>query len=547
MKAHVLLLLFLLAVFTACSWFVPGEQTVPDLLSTSAPPTATGTIVPFTPLPTSSPIPTATITLSPAPSLTAQPTWEWPRSSPEEQGLSSDRLAAMLEAIRQEYRKIHSVLVIRHGVLVLEAYPYPFNAQTRHGVYSVTKSITSALVGIAIGDELLSGVDTPVITYFPSVILDYDRKKDILVENLLAMNSGIEWSEPQHSGLSDLWAINEAENPAQYFFDRALVEEPGTVYNYNSGGSHLLSMMVQEVSGETAADFAAQRLFAPLGISDFSWQEDFTGHSQGGTGLELLPVDMAKIGQLYLDGGQWQGNQILPADWVSDSMRVHSVYSPDVSYGYQWWLRAQGDVYALGWGGQQIRIFPEQDMVVVFTAGMSGTGMLHDDLVDTYLIPAVVAHEPLPAKVQAQTRREAAIETFSSPQTWPSSPLPAMAAEIDGKQWLVTGVGTWSIFSFHFLSESEAQMDLTIEGDPMPLMVGLDGIMRVTDTRDYGPIAMVGYWESDDTFAVVQQNLREADRRLTHLQFRDDETVGMFIEWFVEPYQEESEAVLLGN
>jgi hypothetical protein len=217
-----------------------------------------------------------------------------------------------------------------------------------------------------------------------------------------------------------------------------------------------------------------------------------------------------------------------------------------MGYGYQWWIRPQGDYYALGWGGQQIRVFPEQDMVVIFTAGMSGEGMYHNDLVDDYLLPAVQSVEPLPADPLAQKRLEAAIIAWASPQMGISKSLSRLAAEVDGKGWLMTGRGNWSMFTLHFPGGDEAQIDLTLDGDPLPLKVGMDGVYRVTDTKDYGPIALYGYWESSHTFTLVQQNLREADRRVTRVQF-NGEAVKLYSQWFVEPYEEESEGELFGN
>ncbi|MBA4383714.1 MAG: hypothetical protein C0410_03170 [Anaerolinea sp.] len=469
--------------------------------------------------------------------------WEWPRTTPEEQGVSSAMLADMLEKINGEGQQIHSVLVIRHGVLVMEAYLHPFNAQTRHDIYSVTKSVTSALIGIAIADGSLGDVQTKLISYFPSIVPADPAKNEISLENILSMTSGIEWMEPLHSGLNDHWWIIDAEDPAQYFFTPALIEEPGKVFNYNSGGSHMLSLIIQQSTGEKAAAFAEKRLFSPLSISDYSWESDLSGHSLGSTGLELLPFDMAKIGQLYLNGGKWQGEQLLSSDWVSNSIQVHSHPSESMGYGYQWWIRPQGDYYALGWGGQQIRVFPKQDMVVVITAGSSGSEILHDDLVDNFILPAVISNESIPADIQSQERLSLAIDSLAQPKISTSASLSKMAADVDGKEWLITGMGEWSMFTLHFPNESEAQFDLTIDGEPMPLKVGLDGVYRITDTKEYGPIALLGYWESEDTFVLKQQILREADRRSTRIQFIGD-SARIFSEWFVEPYQEETDAVL---
>ena len=542
MKARLFPLFFLIAALIGCRWSAPvgPASTQPAPSPTHA---NTQTSPPGSP---TVPVPTRIILASPSPiptaTLTAQPAFAWPRSTPEEQGVSSATLAAMLEKIQQENRPIHSILVIRHGVLVLEAYAHPFDAQTRHGVYSVTKSVTSALVGIAQAGGKLA-VDAPVIDSFPSIEPDDPRKKSIRIENLLAMNSGIEWTEPLYSGLNDHWSILEADDPARYFFERALIEEPGAVFNYNSGGSHLLSILVQNATGQPAVDFAAANLFSPLGIRDFGWLDDFTGHTQGGTGLELLPVDMAKIGQVYLNGGKWQGRQIVPAEWVKTSTRAHSAPSTGMGYGYQWWIRPQGDYYALGWGGQQIRVFPEKDMLAVISAGMSGEGILHNDLVDTYLLPAATSNNALAANPQAKTRLDTAVRALATPRKGTSAALSPLAREVDGKQWLVTGMGNWSMFTLHFSDNTTARLELELDKDPVTLSVGLDGVYRVTGTPDYGPIAMRGYWEAPDTFVLEQQNLREADRRTTRLQFAGND-VKLFSQWFVEPHQEESEAVL---
>lgn len=550
MKKRWALLFCSILILFSCRWLPQGitasptpgetENIITAINHTPSPlqePTFPQTVTPTTPL-------TPEWTAEPSP--TVQPTWEWQRSSPEAQGVSSETLAVMLELIRQENSSIHSIVVVRHGVIILEAYVYPFNSYTRHGVYSVTKSFTSTLVGLAIGNGLIRSTNTPVYTFFPGIDIDDRQKETIQIEHLLTMTSGIEWMEPLHSGLNDHWYILESGDPAQYFFTPAVVKTPGTVYNYNSGGSHMLSIIVQEVVGKTAEEYAAERLFLPLDIRDYTWKRDFSGHTQGGTGLELLPIDMAKLGQVFLDNGQWQGNQIVPADWVSEATRAHSSPSPDMGYGYQWWVRPKGDYYALGWGGQQIRVLPAQDMVVVFTAGMGGQEMLHDNMVDTYLIPAVISDEALPSNPDTQAHLDAAIENLANPQTGPSYPLSPLASEINGKEWLVTGRGDWSMFTLHFSGEDEAMIDLTLDNGSMPLAVGLDGIFRVTDTADYGPIALYGYWETEDTFVLVQQNLREADQRETRLQFNGG-TVKLYSKWFVEPYEEESEAELFGN
>jgi CubicO group peptidase (beta-lactamase class C family) len=500
--------IFFLAFILACNAQVIPVNAPPTQSSNSqvaTQPDATSTSIASTP--SEKPI-------TPPPGV-PQLAWQWPRSTPEAQGVSSSVLAAMLEKIYQDNRQIHSLLIIRHGVLILDVSVHPFRPETRHAVYSVTKSITATLVGIAHDKGILESVNKPVADFFPDLPIDDPRKKEITVENLLAMNSGVEWAEPLHSGLSDLWGILEASDPVEYFFTPALLAEPGEVFNYNSGSSHLLSIILQQETGSTGADFARRHLFTPLEITDFTWDKDYTRHTVGGTGLELQPVDMAKIGQLYLDNGRWQDEQILSADWIKTSTQIHSQPSPDVGYGYQWWLRPQGDYYALGWGGQQIRIFPKQDMVVVITAGESGEHILHNDLVDGYLIPAVQSNNPLPDNTAALKRLQTAVNALSTPRTFPSSEIPPKAYEVDGKQWLVTGRGDWSMFTLHQVNKTEAQLDLTLDGDSMPLKVGLDGTYRITETEECGPVAMLDVHRDvrrADDVAVVETDVLEPRR-----------------------------------
>jgi CubicO group peptidase (beta-lactamase class C family) len=457
----------------------------------------------------------------------------------------SARLAVMLEKVQQENRNLHSILIIRHGVLVMEAYVHPFQSEIRHNLYSVTKSVTATLVGIAAGEGLID-IYLPARTYFPETTIDDDWKDYIRVEHLLAMTSGVEWTEPLHSGLNDLWGIHESDDPAQYFFTPALVSEPGTAFNYNSGGSHLLSMLVQKTSGLTAAEYAEKNLFSPLDIRDTAWKKDRSGHTQGATGLEMRPADMAKIGQLMLDRGVWQGRRIFPEEWAAEAIRRRSSSSPGVDYGLQWWLNPKGDYYALGWGGQQIHVFPQQDMVVVFTAGLAGNAILHQDLIDNYILTAVKSDAALVADKQGQERLERAVDALAAPRGFTAGPLSDLAAQADGLTWLVTGMGDWSMFTLRFPGETEGSIDLTLDGAPMRLAFGLDGYYRVTDTEELGPAALLGWWESYDTFVLQQQNLRDADRRTTRLRFTND-GVKITSRWLADPYVEVSEAVLFGN
>ena len=472
----------------------------------------------------------------------------WPGSTPEEQGMDSNTLAAMLEMLESDERNIHSILIARHGVLVLEAYLSPFNRETPHNIYSCTKSITSAVMGAALQDDLIKSIDKPVYTLFPDLTLDDERKKEILIRHLLTMSSGLEWIEPLRSGLNDNWYMHDSEFPAQYFFDRALVAEPGTQFNYNSGGSHLLSVIIQLATGEKTADYAARRLFAPLGISRYQWAEDPNDTTIGGTGLALTSSDMLRIGQLYLQRGSWKNETVLSPQWVAESTRGQIAALDGGTYGYQWWVHPDGIYNALGWGGQQIIIIPQQDMTVVFTAGdRSAFWNSYADLLEGFIIPAAKSSSPLPLSPAGNEALKDSIYVLANPEPREPAPLPKLITKINNKVFVdLNGTHGWSTFSFNFDRPEEASMELIYgeKSEEMSLRIGLDGVYRVTDSTNYGPVAMKGTWKDGNTFILTQQFLKEAERITMSMTFYG-EGIKRFSQWTVEDYSEESEAVFL--
>lgn len=246
------------------------------------------------------------------------PTREWPISSPEEQGMSSERLARLVEfGARND---MDSVLVTRHGQIVLEATYAPFRAGLRHRFYSATKSVVSTLVGMALADGRLDSTDRRVVDFFADrtiANLD-DAKKAITVQHLLDMTSGLAWQEGVNGGAESYIAMARSPDWQQFILDQPMTTPPGSRFYYNSGNSHLLSAIVGKVTGRSTLDYARERLFGPLGIDDVLWRVDPQGVSNGGSDLYLQPRDMAKIGYLYLRGGVWEGKQILPASWIEN-------------------------------------------------------------------------------------------------------------------------------------------------------------------------------------------------------------------------------------
>jgi CubicO group peptidase (beta-lactamase class C family) len=369
------------------------------------------------------PQPAATATSLPALSATAPtlepywPTQGWRTSTPEQQGMDSAQLVQMLDAVTARKLDLHSILIIRNGYLVAEVY-YGSNSPTlKHELYSVTKSFTSALVGMAIQKGFIDSVNRPVLDLFADrqvAALDA-RKKAMTLEHLLTMSSGLDWPESGSAyTTTDNPYVRMMRSPdwVQFVLDQPMAQQPGATFNYNSGASHLLSAIVQKTTKMSTLAFAQEYLFKPLGITDVLWGSDASGIAVGGSDLRLTPRDMAKFGYLYLKDGGWEGQQIVPAEWVKTST-TQQIKSDDAAldYGYQWWVYSDGSFAAHGLGGQYIFVRPRQDLIVVFTSWLTGSDTEQPPaLMDSFIVPAARSSVSLPENPEALAQLKARIE-----------------------------------------------------------------------------------------------------------------------------------------
>ena len=296
---------------------------------------------------------------------------------------------------------ILSVLVSVAGEVIEEHYFNGASARRPANLKSASKSIVSILVGIAIDQKYLAGVDQRIAGFFPRYFVETgdDDKAAITIEDLLSMRSGLESTSSRNYGA---WV--QSRDWVRYVLSRPLVAEPGSRMIYSTGSTHLLSAILTKVTGMSTLEFARKHLAGPLGISLPAWMRDPQGIYFGRNGMLLAPRDMAKIGELYLQGGALDGRRIVPERWVEASFtpRGRSRFSGR-QYGYGWWIRqlAGRDVYyAWGYGGQFIFIVPDLELVVVITSsaepgrGRRGhLGALYD-LVEEAIIPAVAQARP---------------------------------------------------------------------------------------------------------------------------------------------------------
>jgi len=325
--------------------------------------------------------------------------FDWPVSTPAAQGLREDLLErAAHEVCTTNF--VYSLLVARNGVLVSETYLNGVEADSLASTYSATKSFVSALVGIALQEGHIDSLDQRVLDFFPNYdVEEIDRKEDITIRHLLAMQSGFD--EESNIGLY----LNLTPNMVAAIFGTELRFDPGTNFLYSTHGSHILSAILSRTTGTFTDRYAEEKLFRPLGITSFTWSTDQNGIPFGGAGLSLSARDMARFGQLYLQHGAMEERQIVPAEWVALSTQNCRAYTEsweemtDVGYGFQWWtgkVREHALYFASGFGGQWIVVIPDLEMVVVsmMNADLETEGWLNMEflieLLDRFILPAVV-------------------------------------------------------------------------------------------------------------------------------------------------------------
>jgi len=320
------------------------------------------------------------------------PTDGWRTASPEAQGMDADLLEDAQRQIEERNYLVDSITVIRNGYMVFDHYFPPSAEDTMHVIHSVTKSIVSTLVGIAIDKGYIEAVSQPILSFFPEWTVDnLDAAKEaITLEDLLSMSSGLDCQDSYLYNWSGLGRMRATNDWTQYVLDLPVVREPGTSFDYCNGGSFMLSAILQQATGMSSLEFAEQHLFGPLGISDVSWNQDPQGVYVGWGDMRLKPHDMAKIGYLFLNQGVWDGEQIVPAEWVQAATQQQiAAGTLSSGYGYQWWVDANGYYMALGYGGQFIFVVPDLQLVVVFTSSLFNANFeVPERLLNEFIIPA---------------------------------------------------------------------------------------------------------------------------------------------------------------
>jgi len=327
---------------------------------------------------------------------TAPPVFEWQTGTPQAHGMDAAVLEKMHGAVQQD-DDILSVVVVKNGVIIDEYYKEGKDETSVFPLHSCTKSFTSALIGIAIDEGLIDGVDVLISDYFPQIVGEPGRE-DIKIRHLLEHTSGIEWPE-WGSGASKWFAFVTSSNWVNYVLSRPMAAKPGDAFNYSTGNTHLLSAILDQVYAGRATDFAQDRLLGPLGIENYELNADPQGIMDGGSGLAMSARDSAKFGQLLLQRGKWYdtpggaARQIVPADWLAEATRAHAAgYNRYGKYGYQFYIKSFGKYdgyYAAGHGGQYIFVVPALELVTVINSWTFGNMYTPQTYFQDYVLKAL--------------------------------------------------------------------------------------------------------------------------------------------------------------
>jgi len=425
-----------------------------------------------------------------------------PRSAPEAQGISSVAILEFVQAADKQVAEMNSFMLVRHGHVVAEGWWTPYAAETRHMLFSLSKSFTSTAVGLAAAEGKLS-IDDEVLKFFPedAPANPTNNLKAMRVRDLLCMSTG-------HQIEARLAETNELPW-TKSFLALPVPHKPGTHFLYNTAGTYMQSAIVQKVTGQTVLDYLRPRLFDPLGIENPTWGTSPQGISLGGYGLSIRTEDIAKFGQLYLQKGRWRGKQLVPSAWVeaATARQTSNGSNPksdwDQGYGYQFWRCRHGAYRGDGAFGQFCLVMPEQDAVVAITSGTRDMQAVLNLIWDK-LLPAMQSTVLPPNESgRAELKRALTKLVLPMPEGAASSP---MAAKISGKRFAFpANAQKLEAITFESAAGPSPTLVVRVNGADHRLPSGHGAWQK--GSMAYGsftnqPVAVAGAWTTDDTYTA---------------------------------------------
>jgi CubicO group peptidase (beta-lactamase class C family) len=428
------------------------------------------------------------------------PTGGWHESTPERQGIDSASLLKVFDYVREHHTRVHNVLIIRNGFVVLDASFFPYRGDMVHDLASVTKSVTSTLIGAAIQDGKISGVDASVLSFFSqNQQRDGEKgKQQISISDLLTMRSGLTCETKNSEEI--IREMMHSADWVNFVLNLPMRTDPGKRFEYCSGNYHLLSAIISKSTSMNEADYARTALFAPLGIHEAVWPNDQNGITHGWGDLHLFPRDAAKIGFLWLHDGIWDGKRLLAESWTRNATTaLTKTTSRDAGYGYGFWAftgKRAGEYEALGRGGQRITILPQLNAIVVLTGGG-----FEPDEIGGILGAAVKSDHALPENPVAVEKLHQAIQSaLEAPPAGATSTLSPIAKTISGKTFSL-GANPLDLrsFSLQFPDQASATFEMTVGSARQETHAVSLNQRPAFSPGEFGlPVALSGRWEGDE-------------------------------------------------
>lgn len=407
--------------------------------------------------------------------------------------MSSLSLANAITQVQHAGTNIHSLLVIKNNHLVLDASFYPFNNTYLHDLASVTKSIVSLLVGIAIDKKFISSENEPIVRFFPEYNITNDTLKAVRIKDLLNMSSGFQCS--WNDGERELGEMRKSKDWVNFMLTLRFANNPGTQFSYCSGNFYLLAAILQRATQMSCHEFAQKYLFNPLGFGNSYWSKNDKGVNHGWGDLHLSIYDFAKIGCLVLNDGEWNGKQVISKQWLDNIQPLHKIQKTEF-YGYRWWIDMEnpGVVQAIGRGGQRLFIFKNRNMVIATNGGGGYDSGMIDDII-------LQAMEQYDKKENNYALLQKVVHNVSSPDT--STATPVFFPESELNRTFLLDNNEMGLRSMRFEKKKSGYYitvgftDSSAETHP----IGMNNQYKISHEHTSGlPMAIKGKWANDTLF-----------------------------------------------
>jgi hypothetical protein len=460
-----------------------------------------------------------------------------PRSNPESEAVSSAGIINFLDAAGKTRNEFHSFIFLRHGKVIAEGWWDPYKPVLRQTLYSASKTFTSTAIGFAVSENRLKLSD-PVISFFPNDLPDTisPNLAALTIRDMLIMSDGMETENASVTRTNKNWVKGFLATPIPF--------KPGTVFLYNSLGTFMLSAILQKVTGQKVIDYLKPRLFDPLGISGMDWEENMMSINTGGWGLRVKTEDMAKLGQLYLQKGMWNGVQVLSASWIEEASTAKIIQHPQLpqvkkdssdweqGYGYQIWRSRHHSYRADGAFGQYILVLPDQDAVIAI---QSETADMQNELnlVWDYLLPAIKKNK-LPADIKSQLALKEKLAGLSV--ALPSGSYTAFTTNKNLNKFFIMDPGETHVESLTVqIKDSICHLILNVGTDTYNLYYQA-GFWKTAQTNKPGPNLVSGgrenwallspykvaagfYWKNDQTLVLLMRYTESPHTEIFTLHF----------------------------